>query len=98
MFHFITIDFEYGKKMYRSLIRSKKFRSHREHAITIMNGELEKQLFGNHIIKEKDGCLQIEVSENGEQQMLKKRIARALSKLLRMPLLEKRQTKGVEGL
>ena len=54
-----------------------------------MNGDLEKLLYGNHFITEIKGCLQIEISENNEQERLKSNIAEALSKLLGIPLRKK---------
>lgn len=54
-----------------------------------MNGDLEKLLFGNHVIEEINGCLQIEIYENNEQAKLKTIIAEALGKMLAIPLIKK---------
>jgi len=83
---FLTVGFEYCEKLYIALVREKKNNLHNEYHITIMNGELEKILYGNHIIKEINGCLQLETSENVQQESLKQIIATELGKLLRLPL------------
>jgi hypothetical protein len=44
--------------MYYALIRTREDGEKRLHSITIMNGDLEQLLYGNHIIMEKDGCFQ----------------------------------------
>ena len=44
--------------MYYALIRTKEDGDIRLHSITIMNGDLERLLYGNHIIVEKEGCFQ----------------------------------------
>ena len=44
--------------MYYALIRTKEDGEMRLHSVTVMNGELERLLYGNHIIVEKDGCFQ----------------------------------------
>jgi hypothetical protein len=85
---FLTVGFEFCGKLYRSLIMIKKRNNYKAYRITVMNGDLEKILFGNQIIKEVNGCLQIEVSENNEQVKLKTIIAEALSKLLAIPLIK----------
>lgn len=53
-----------------------------------MNGDLEKLLYGNHIIKEENGCLQLGKCENKEQEMVKAKIAKALGKTLGIPFKE----------
>jgi hypothetical protein len=45
-------------KLHYALIRTKEYRERRLHFVTIMNGDLERLLYGNHIIEEKDGCFQ----------------------------------------
>ncbi len=89
MKNFLTVGFEYCEKLYIALIRQKIQSECNEYHITIMNGELEKMLFGNHIIREINGCLQIEMTENAQQESLKNVIATELGKLLRLPLNHK---------
>jgi hypothetical protein len=54
----ISLEFRYRSRMYYALIRTKEDGDKRLHSITIMNGDLEQLLYGNHIIMEKDGCFQ----------------------------------------
>lgn len=42
--------------MYYALIRTKEDGEMRLHSVTVMNGDLERLLYGNHIIVEKEGC------------------------------------------
>jgi hypothetical protein len=53
-----------------------------------MNGQLEKVLYGNHIIREKQGFLEIDNAENNEQCQLKLQITTALGELLDLPVKE----------
>ena len=85
----LTVGFEFCGKVYRSLVTIKKRIDYKAYQITVMNGDLEKLLFGNHVIEEINGCLQIEISENNRQAMLKISIAEALSELLNIPLKKK---------
>jgi len=54
----ISLEFKYRSKKYYALIRTKEDNEMRLHNITIMNGDLERLLYGNHIIVEKEGCFQ----------------------------------------
>ena len=54
----ISLEFKYRSKMYYALIRTKEDNQMRLHSITIMNGDLERLLYGNHLIVEKEGCFQ----------------------------------------
>jgi len=54
----ISLEFKYHSRMYYALIRTKEDRDMRLHSITIMNGDLERLLYGNHVIVEKEGCFQ----------------------------------------
>ncbi len=54
----ISLEFKYRARMYCALIRTKEESESRLHSITIMNGDLERLLYGNHVIMEKDGCFQ----------------------------------------
>jgi len=82
----LTIGFEFREMFYYSLITVKEMADETEYRITVMNGKLEKMLFGHNIIKEKNQVLYIEVSEDAKQDELKLSIAESLSSLLRMPL------------
>ena len=85
----ITVGFEFCEKIYQSIIRVKVKKGFNEYKITIMNGDLEKLLYGNHVIKEINGFLQIEIIEHTSQELLKLKIGEALSKLIGIPLNSK---------
>jgi uncharacterized protein YqgQ len=82
----MVFQFQYGAVIDYCLARCSMFQGRKEYAITIMNGELEKLLFGQHIIFEKEGCLQAEITGNEVQNRLKESVATALAGLLGMPL------------
>lgn len=86
MNRFLILGFEYNNGIEYSLIRQKTKDSGNEYAVTVMNGELEKQLFGNHVILEKDGCLLLDNPGGDEQHKLKEQITKALGELLGIPL------------
>jgi hypothetical protein len=86
MSRFLILGFEYNNATDYCLVRYKANGDCNEYVITVMNGELEKLLFGNHIIREKEGCLQVEQTENGEQNNLKEQIAKALGDLMNLPV------------
>jgi hypothetical protein len=80
---FNSIGFEFEGNHYDSLIRKKQKDNTTEYYVTIMNGELEKLLFGNHIIAEVDGVLQIDNAiPDPKKAALKLAITRALYKFL----------------
>jgi hypothetical protein len=59
-----------------------------EYRITVMHGDIEKQLCTNNVIREKDGHLQIERSGNKFQDQIKTEITRALGKTIGKPVKE----------
>jgi hypothetical protein len=82
-FEFLSVEFEFEGGTYNTLIRKKRKASGTEYCITVMNGKLEKLLYGNHIIKEKDGVLQADYStENTKMLQLKQCITKALQQHL----------------
>ena len=82
----LTIGFDFMEQFYYSLIRVKERENFNEYEITVMNGTLEKLLYGNHVIREKNGYLQVLTSTNTDQGKLKVKIAEALSTFLQVPL------------
>jgi hypothetical protein len=60
-----SISFKYKKSQYQALIRIIKEREEgeKEYRVTIMNGDLEMLLYGNHILKEKNGRIDIQESD-----------------------------------
>lgn len=85
-FEFLSISFQFEGAEHGSLIRKKRKADHNEYYITVMNGILEKLLFGNHILKEINGVLQIDqIIPTDKQSQLKLAIADALNKHLASP-------------
>ena len=60
-----SISFKYKKSQYQALIRVIKEREEgeKEYRVTIMNGELEMLLYGNHILTEKNGRIDVKGSD-----------------------------------
>ena len=58
MDNIISVEFTYRSRMYYALVRTKEDGDKRLHSVTIMNGDLERLLYGHHVIVEKDGCFQ----------------------------------------
>lgn len=82
----ISLEFIYRSKMYYALIRTKDDGEERLHSITIMDGDLERLLYGNHIIREKDGCFQSVLPVVNKQiGELKQAIISALCRYKQMP-------------
>ena len=83
MLSMLSIRFIYRECYYDALIRLKETFLKKEYYITIMNGELENKIFGNHTILEEDGEIIVN-AENIDNEVfeLKAAIAEALSKYL----------------
>jgi len=78
----ISLEFTYRSKPYYALIRTKEYKGEKLHSVTIMNGDLERKLYGHHVIIEKDGVFQsAEEILNKEIAELKQSIAQALCQL-----------------
>ena len=81
----LSLGFEFKGKEYYSLIRVKPRNDKTEYHITVMNGELERLLYGNHVIREVNGELDIEsFPPRNEQCKLKRQIAEALDRHLHL--------------
>ena len=79
----ISIRFIYNNVEHYCLVRIKNIHGLKEYHITIMNGELEELLHGNHVILEVQGKLMIQVeSQKTDQGKLKLAVANALSNYL----------------
>ncbi|MGZ8550555.1 MAG: hypothetical protein ACXWV2_07830 [Chitinophagaceae bacterium] len=89
MAKYLIIGFEYCEKLYKAIAHCKTSRICKEYRITVMNGDLEKLLYGNHTIQEINSTLQVELSDNNVQDVLKVSIASALGKLLGLPVIKK---------
>ena len=81
----MSLGFEFKGKEYYSLIRVKERIEKTEYHVTVMNGELERLLYGNHVINETNGALEVEdIPTHNEQCKLKKQIAEALNRHLHL--------------
>jgi hypothetical protein len=90
---FLSVSFGFEGENYYALIRKKEKDNSTQYHVTIMNGELEKLLFGNHIITEVDGMLQPDPTmEDKRLAELKRAITSALYKRL---LAEKEKRGGM---
>ena len=49
----MSLEFSYRSKTYYALIRTKIVQQEKQYHITVMNGELERLLYGHHIISPK---------------------------------------------
>ena len=88
MSRFLIIGFEFCKTFYYSLIQCKTKIDSVEYQITVMNGEIEKQICTNNTIKEINGYLQLELSGNQLQNKIKSQIANSLGKVIGKPVKE----------
>lgn len=85
-FEFMSVSFQFEGTEHHALIRKKRKADHIAYYITIMNGKLEKLLFGNHIVKEVNGVLQIDqIIPSDKQLQLKLAVAKALKQHLASP-------------
>lgn len=82
----IGIEFEFKGFTYNAIISTRRNPDGREFIITILNRRLERLLYGNYIIKEVDGVLQVDILPGKEEQAeLKSIIAARLSNYLKIP-------------
>lgn len=88
MNRFLVIGFNFCKSFYYSLILCKPRKDGAEYRITVMNGDIEKELCSNNIIREKDGQLQVERTGNPMQDQIRSEIARELGKTIGKPVWE----------
>ncbi|RYG40186.1 MAG: hypothetical protein EOO01_27925 [Chitinophagaceae bacterium] len=60
-----SINFKYNQTHYKALIRVIEATPYKdkEYRVTIMNGELEVLLYGNHVLVEKDGQIDLKASD-----------------------------------
>jgi hypothetical protein len=83
----ISLSFDFQGAPYEALARVKETTATTEYHITVMNGELEKRLFGNHIIiEEEKGNLRIGPVSDDSIASLKCCIGEALKKELQAPI------------
>ena len=78
----LNIGFEYKGCIHYSLIRVKEKEDWVEYQVTVMDGNLEKLLYGSHIIKEVNGQLEMDLPDDNEKRELKTTIAQSLNTYL----------------
>jgi len=79
----IAVGFQYKENAYKALIRLKERGAKKEYHITVMDGELERLLYGNHILVEENGHLQRDsIIPGNEASGLKAIITEALDKFI----------------
>lgn len=84
----ISFSFSFEGFPYDALARVKETTANTEYHITVMNGELEKRLFGNHIIiEEEKGNLRIGPVSDESIAALKCNIGDALKKQLQNEMI-----------
>ncbi|MEO5995424.1 MAG: hypothetical protein ABIN89_01915 [Chitinophagaceae bacterium] len=84
MANILSIGFEYNGTPFSFLARVKERGNFTEYHITVMNGALEKLLYGDHIIFAVNGQIEINIPvELNEQHQLKIEVAKALNLYLK---------------
>ena len=79
----ISLEFLYRSKMFYALVRTKPYEVGLMHTITVMNGDLERLLYGHHVIIEREGQFQsVTDTANKEIVELKQCIINALYQLI----------------
>ncbi|MEJ7912228.1 MAG: hypothetical protein WKF70_03670 [Chitinophagaceae bacterium] len=85
MSRFLVIGFDFCDTYYYSLVNCKPKPNGTEYRLTVMNGDLEKLLYGTNTLQEINGCLYFDVPETKEQKELKIKIVQSLSSVLGVP-------------
>lgn len=83
----LPIKFDYRGIGYEALIRVKEKETRTEYHVTVMNGDLEKMLYGHHVITEVNGRLQPGDVADAEIARLKNSITEALDAYLKLGAL-----------
>jgi hypothetical protein len=79
----ISLGFKFREVSYNALIRLRESGIKKEYVITVMNGELEKILYGNHILVEENGEFLSNTEHAGEKAFeLRTVITKALQNYL----------------
>jgi hypothetical protein len=84
MAQILSIEFEYGQKLYFALVRIKD-KPPTEYHVTIMNGSLEQRLYGHHVFIEEDGELVMDPLPEKDAGQLRLAVGNALCKQFNIP-------------
>jgi hypothetical protein len=88
MNRFLVIGFEFCESFHYSLVLCKAKTEGTEYRVTVMNGDIEKQLDNDKVIREINGSLQVEPSGNKVHNQIIAAIAKALGRLIGKPVRE----------
>lgn len=83
----LTIGFEFLEDFYYSLVEVKELDGCTEYEIMLMDNRMTRLMNEDHVIREKDGYLQLAKQENDKQEGLKIKVAESLSAFLHKPIL-----------
>lgn len=78
----ISLPIRYHDREYQSLIRFTKKEDYTQLRVTIMNGELERMLYGRNVFEVRNGCLVCAIHQNGKTTELDKEVRDVLIKYL----------------
>lgn len=85
MDNIITIDFAFLEDIYYFMAHYKIKDELKGYQVNVMEVDLEVILYGDHVIKERNGYLQIEIFGTSERERLKLKIVEALKDFLKVP-------------
>jgi hypothetical protein len=77
-----TLPFKYNGSNYSALVHEKYLVNGKQYRITVMNGDLEKLMFGNNILIEKDGIICPGNAPNPDNEELISQIINSLTDCL----------------
>ena len=83
----LTIGFEFLENFYYSFVEIKETELGTEYDIRLMDNQLMRLNNHDHLVREKDGVLQMLIPENDNAATLKRKMAESLSQFLRKPIL-----------
>jgi hypothetical protein len=81
-YEMFTLPFEYNSKKYSALVHVKASKIGKEYRLTIMDGDLESLLYGNHVLTERDGVLFPLHTPNAQNEQLVTELINSLSQYL----------------
>lgn len=85
----LAVPFEYNKKEFCTLVRVKPGMEQTELEVTIMNGDLERMLYGNHVFHYKNGDLIADIpAKEKEKALLQLQIGQALKNYIHLNPLD----------
>lgn len=88
MSRFLVIGFEFCEAFHYSLVLCKPKSEGTEYRVTVMNGDIEKQLDSDRTIREVNGSLQVEPSGNQVHNQVIRKIAHSLGRMIGKPVWE----------